>query len=776
MFALKPFQENTIAKLKDQFLNLWKSPHDNIPLVFKSPTGSGKTIMMAQFLRDLVGDPRFYGNDVGFIWLTFNEESYIQSKNKLFSYYGGASELDLLDLNDLSRGKLNKNSIFFINWQKIKGKSKESRKLRKDNEWGLTFDSFIENTKEDGRKLIVIIDEEHIGSDTELAQEIIDGLIQPKITIRVSATPKYLPNAEDITEQKGGFVQAKREEVIEAGLIKEKIIFQTEEDLNRKDFKGIDQDEILLELAYQKRQDLIKHYKTLGVEVNPLIMIQLPNDDQANKDTTTTNKQTIVLNYLKGKGVLEDEIAIWLSQEKVNLEYIEDNKSPISFLLFKQAAATGWDCPRASVLVMFREIKNPTFAIQTVGRILRMPFGSHFPIPELNLGYLYTNYKRNEVLMEYGKSKTDNRPAIYGSYRKQEIEPVMIESVFMSRTDYNDLGDTFQETFSDVANTYFNILGKDTPAQVMKKLETKNLEIRPSVTNGLIVGVEIDDYDNFTKELIAEGGSHDQEMSQHDLERLYNLLCFKHISGQVDENKKFAPERSWGKLKTALNVWLLKVTEQNRQVIYKIVVNDLLNQTSVLAPIIGVALEKYRPIREKEVNKKSERSKRIETIEIPREALFFTDQYEELNVKKSALKPFYIEKDYKGEDNEKEFIKFLESNKDVIWWYKNGDVGSEFFSISYYNPDENKEKLFYPDWIFKTKNKVWIVDTKKGSTAEISDTKYKAEALQEWLKNKIGFNGGIVVQDGPNGWKVNINKSYSYSLSFDKWVNLKDVI
>jgi type III restriction enzyme len=776
MFALKPFQENTIAKLKDQFLNLWKSPHDNIPLVFKSPTGSGKTIMMAQFLRDLVGDPRFYGNDVGFIWLTFNEESYIQSKNKLFSYYGGASELDLLDLNDLSRGKLNKNSIFFINWQKIKGKSKESRKLRKDNEWGLTFDSFIEKTKEDGRKLIVIIDEEHIGSDTELAQEIIDGLIQPKITIRVSATPKYLPNAEDITEQKGGFVQAKREEVIEAGLIKEKIIFQTEEDLNRKDFKGIDQDEILLELAYQKRQDLIKHYKTLGVEVNPLIMIQLPNDDQANKDTTTTNKQTIVLNYLKGKGVLEDEIAIWLSQEKVNLEYIEDNKSPISFLLFKQAAATGWDCPRASVLVMFREIKNPTFAIQTVGRILRMPFGSHFPIPELNLGYLYTNYKRNEVLMEYGKSKTDNRPAIYGSYRKQEIEPVMIESVFMSRTDYNDLGDTFQETFSDVANTYFNILGKDTPAQVMKKLETKNLEIRPSVTNGLIVGVEIDDYDNFTKELIAEGGSHDQEMSQHDLERLYNLLCFKHISGQVDENKKFAPERSWGKLKTALNVWLLKVTEQNRQVIYKIVVNDLLNQTSVLAPIIGVALEKYRPIREKEVNKKSERSKRIETIEIPREALFFTDQYEELNVKKSALKPFYIEKDYKGEDNEKEFIKFLESNKDVIWWYKNGDVGSEFFSISYYNPDENKEKLFYPDWIFKTKNKVWIVDTKKGSTAEISDTKYKAEALQEWLKNKIGFNGGIVVQDGPNGWKVNINKSYSYSLSFDKWVNLKDVI
>jgi type III restriction enzyme len=773
MFTLKPFQENTIAKLKDQFLSLWKSPHENIPLIFKSPTGSGKTIMMAQFLRDTVGDPRFYGNDVAFIWLTFNEESYVQSKNKLFSYYGGASELDLLDLNDLTRGKLNKNGVFFINWQKIKGTSKESRKLRKDNEWGLTFDSFINKTKEEGRKLVVIVDEEHIGADTQLADEIFN-LIAPKITIRVSATPKYIPNAEDISEQKGGFVQAKRDEVIEAGLIKEKIIFQTEEDLNRKDFKGVDQDQILLELAFQKRQDLIKQYKKIGVEVNPLVMIQLPNDDQAGKDTTTTNKQEIVKKYLKEKGVDENEIAIWLSQEKVNLEYIEDNKSPISFLLFKQAAATGWDCPRASVLVMFREIKNPTFAIQTVGRILRMPFGSHFPMPELNLGYLYTNYKRNEVIAEYGKNKTDNRPAIYGSYRKADIKPVTVESVFMSRTDYNDLGDSFQETFSDIANKYFEI-GKDTPTQALKKLEAKNLEIKPSVTNGLIVGVEIDDYDNFTKELIAEGSSHDQEISQHDLERLYNLLCFKFISHQVDENKKFAPERSWGKLKTALNVWLLNITKQNRQSIYKIVVNDLLSSSSILAPVISTALEKYRPLREKEVNKKSERSKRIEVIEIPRETLFFTDQYEEMKVKKSALHPFYIEKDYKGEANEKEFIKFLEDNKDVIWWYKNGDTGSEFFSISYYNSDENKEKLFYPDWIIQTKSTTWIVDTKKGSTAEITDTRYKAEALQEWLKGKKSFAGGIVVQDGPNGWKIQDGKTYSYNQSFTGWKNLKDL-
>lgn len=752
MFALKPFQETAISQLKDQFLSLWKLPNQNIPLVFKSPTGSGKTIMLAQFLRDIVSDPRFAGNDVAFVWFSFSEDSYEQSKKKLFDYYGGASELDLIDLNDLSREKLHQNDVFFINWQKIKGKSKDSRKLRRENEQGLTFDNFINETHEAGRKIVVIIDEEHIGSDTELALEVVDGLIKPKITLRVSATPKYIPTRAETA----GYIEVKRSDVVEAGLIKEKIIFQTKEDLEEKSVKKLDQDEMLLELAYAKRLELVELYKKLGVEVNPLVLIQLPNDDQATKETSDTNKQTIVLEYLKKKGIKSDEIAVWLSKEKENLGDLEKSNSPVSFLLFKQAAATGWDCPRAGVLVMFREIKNPTFAIQTVGRVLRMPFGTHFAYPELNLGYLYTNYKRNEVLAEYAKSKTENRPAINGSYRKKNVEPIKLESVFMTRADYNDLGDTFQTTFKQVAD---------------KKLDIKKMDLKPKVTNGLIVGVEIDDYDNFTKELFEEGGSYDEEMSRHDLERLYNLLCFKIVAGQTDENRKFAPERSWGKLKTALNVYLMEKLKFSRADAYKVIVNDLVSPAGALAPAIGDALLAYRPIREQEVNKKAARAKRVEHIEIPREALFFTDQYEELDVKKSALAPFWMEKNYVGRENEEDFVKFLESpkNKRVEWWHKNGDTGSEHFSISYYNPDENKEKLFYPDWIMKTKGGVLIVDTKAGITAESKDTKYKAEALHKWIKGKKGFDGGIVVKDGPNGWKINRNSKYSHDSSLKSW-------
>lgn len=90
MFALKPFQENAVSKLKEQFLGLWKSQSNQLPLVFKSPTGSGKTVMLAQFLRDIISDPRFIGNDVAFLWMSKGPTLVEQSKTKLFQYYGGA--------------------------------------------------------------------------------------------------------------------------------------------------------------------------------------------------------------------------------------------------------------------------------------------------------------------------------------------------------------------------------------------------------------------------------------------------------------------------------------------------------------------------------------------------------------------------------------------------------------------------------------------------------------------------------------------------------------
>jgi len=763
---LKPFQEKAIADLRKQFLELWKTAKRKLPLTFKAPTGSGKTVMIAQFLKDISDDPQFSA-DKAFLWFSFSEDSYVQSKKKLFDYYGGANELNLLDLNDLNKGKLGKNNVFFINWQKIKSSTKDGRVLRSPTEFTSgeegVFDEFIKRTQEDGRELVLVVDEAHRDSDTELADELVE-LINPRIILKITATPKTEPTASDVLQKRAGFVEVLREDVVEAGLIKEKIVTQTMEDFEKLAKKEIDQDLILLELAFSKRLELQKAYCELGREINPLILIQLPNDDHARKETLDKSKLDIVTDFLINKGIDAHDIAIWLSGTKEHLEEVERPDSLVQFLIFKQAAATGWDCPRASVLVMFREIKSPVFHTQTVGRILRMPEAIHYPKPELNIGYLYTNYERNQIQLPDSKLGK-NKPFVFESKRKEEIKPIIFQSTFMGRTDYNDLGDSFQNTFKEVANSFFNLKEEESSEKVRKAVIAKGLEIdNVKVQNKLIVDAEIEDYDNFVDEIRNKGEDLSEDTSKHDIKRMYNLLCFNIIAKQEEENKKFAPERSWGKLKTALDVWFSEKLQEKRSTYYIIIVNGLLNPDGALRKVISEALEKYRPIRREEVKKKESRVRRTEDLELPRPSLFYTDDYEEMKgLQKNAMVPFYIEKSYIGKKNETQFIRYLE-RKNVDWWHKNGDNGSEHFAVPYYDEAEKKERLFYPDWIIKFKDgRIGIFDTKAGDTALPTYTKDKAKALSIKLK-ELGksYVGGIAVFE--NGvWYYNCSEEYDYA-------------
>lgn len=769
---LKPFQENAISELRNQFLNLWKSGNRKTELIFKSPTGSGKTIMMAQFLRDLTGDPQFDA-DKCFLWFSFNEPSYLQSKDKLLNYYGGAGELNLLDLNDLSKkNKLEKNNVFFINWQKLKSSTKEGRKLRSPTEQTEgedgQFDELIKKTQKDGREIILIVDEAHRDTDTNLADDLIN-LIDPKIILKVTATPKVIPNALEMQMKTKGFVNVTRSDVVDSELIKEKILTQTKEDLESIKKKEIDQDYLLLDLAYSKRLELLEKYKSLDLDINPLVLIQLPNDDVATKETLNQTKMELVKGYLRDKGIPDHKVAVWLSNTKENLDEIEKNDSEIEFLIFKQAAATGWDCPRASVLVMFREIRNPVFHTQTIGRVLRMPEARYYPEQELNKAYLYTNYERNQVKANWSTLGT-NKPFIYTSKRKDGIDPIKLESTFMSRPDYNDLGDSFQNIFEKVANDYFEINYKDSVASVKKKLEQKGLSFdNLHIENQLIVDAEIENYDNFVQELVDQGTDLGKDTSKNDLIRIYNMLCFDIIAKQEDEHRRFAPARSWGKLKTALNVWIEKISKESRDNYYKLIVKDLLRVDSQLKNVIDDSLLEYRPIREEEVHKKASRSKATVTLEIPNEILEYNEDFEEIkkDVKKCAMSPFYLQKEYLGKDNETKFMKYIESKDSVDWWYKNGDEGSDYFAVPYYDEEKHRERLFYPDWIIKLKNgNIIIVDTKKGDTASSNETKSKAEAFQEWIKNqkRKDLFGGIVVEFSGT-WKINSNKTYVYESS-----------
>jgi hypothetical protein len=186
---LADFQKKAVDSLTKSFLTLWQTNNYQLPLVFKAPTGAGKTIMMAEFLRTLDGNYHF-DDDKAYIWISFGgDDSYLQSKEKLYKYFNNGTDMTLRDKNDLSLKELPKNNIFFINWSKIKSSTKDGKVLRKESEltsgdYGV-FDEFIINTK-NKRDLILIIDEAHTETSTNLAQEVID-LINPRIIIKVTA-------------------------------------------------------------------------------------------------------------------------------------------------------------------------------------------------------------------------------------------------------------------------------------------------------------------------------------------------------------------------------------------------------------------------------------------------------------------------------------------------------------------------------------------------------------------------------------------------------------
>jgi len=71
MIELKEYQEIAIEKLKSEINELLESTESKI-CVFKSPTGSGKTLMVAEFLKRLV----LYREDdkkLSFIWISVNK-------------------------------------------------------------------------------------------------------------------------------------------------------------------------------------------------------------------------------------------------------------------------------------------------------------------------------------------------------------------------------------------------------------------------------------------------------------------------------------------------------------------------------------------------------------------------------------------------------------------------------------------------------------------------------------------------------------------------------
>lgn len=323
MIELKQYQEIAIEKLKNETDELLNYSESKI-CVFKAPTGSGKTLMVAEFLKRLVMQ-RFDHKKLSFIWISVNK-LHDQSKEKLEEYYRDSRVLQCSSFEDLQEKEIAENEILFFNWQSI---NKAGNVYIRENEQDNNLSNIVANTTEAGREIILIIDESHHTANAEKSREVIEA-INPRVTIEVSATPQI----KDISR----IIEVDFQDVKNEGMIKTEVSINPEIDQNKVSNKSTD--DFVIECALKKRRELLEAYKKEGSNLNPLLLIQLPDNKQG-----VIDRKDDIIKTLKDKfNITTDnrKLAIYLSEKdsKVNLENIEKPDNETEVLIFKQAICT----------------------------------------------------------------------------------------------------------------------------------------------------------------------------------------------------------------------------------------------------------------------------------------------------------------------------------------------------------------------------------------------------------------------------------------------------
>jgi type III restriction enzyme len=117
---------------------------------------------------------------------------------------------------------------------------------------------------------------------------------------------------------------------------------------------------------------------------------------------------------------------------KVAAEQIEAD-TWIRVVFFKEALTTGWDCPRAEVMVSLRPAKDSTTIAQLVGRMIRTPGATHAPDPRLETVMLYLPYysqvEVKKVVDEIARD-TEGAAVVELSSEPTEKNPKVTDAVF----------------------------------------------------------------------------------------------------------------------------------------------------------------------------------------------------------------------------------------------------------------------------------------------------------------------------------------------------------
>lgn len=742
MIQLKNYQEEAVNGLLKDTYNALQLSGNRVKMVFKAPTGAGKTVTMAAYLNQLAAEIpdklELQKRKVAFIWFAPNQ-LHLQSYFSLKDYFKELCTIKPIQFEDITDGKLHPNEVLFVNWQSV---NSANNLFIKANEQGKDLIKYIYKAMLDDTEIICILDEAHYHANGTKAKALLQQ-IGAKIELDVSATPMF--------QSDYGYT-IKRQEVVNAEMIKKNVVLNPLLDHHTQDGRSLNQ--VLLEEALKKHQEIKQGYDALGSKINPLLLIQLPSDKKTESVLDKQLIDEIETNLLaKGISVKNNRLAVWLSNRKDNLEGLEEKECMTDVLIFKQAIALGWDCPRAAVLLIFREIQQESFGIQTVGRILRMPEQKHYTLPTLNIGYVYTNLSKDIIRIV----QEDIDYIVQNSAKRIEnYQEIYLDSTFINtRLTRNRLSSKFRKCLYEAAEEYFG-LSRDLQVTNPKSIEEYNHEkltekfIELSVNRIEIPipkNVQLATEEGYTyvteKEKFAK--------TQNELDILFRQFCRDNVGAYAKVDS--APVLELG-LKMLFEDYLLLNEFQAIKIIL------FTQNKSKFIELIDIALQKHQLLLEQ---KAALMSKRVEHSiwDVPVERIY-NEYYHKKDAEIHALNPFYEFHNSSGP--EKEFVYFLEQNKTHIdWWYKNGDKNKEDFAVTY--EDRNGiTRGFYVDFIIRTKSgKIALFDTKTLN----SDPEFvnKHNALIKYIDEKSSTEkpiiGGVIV---PKGTKENRTWKYCDNL------------
>jgi hypothetical protein len=415
-FTLKDYQRDAVrdalANLK-KGRRLWKNEKDKTAFSLTAVTGAGKTVMAAAAFEALFhGDDEFnFDADPGAVVIWFSDDPSLNEQTR-FRIMEASDRINHSDLvvveHPFSRRKFEAGKIYFLNTQKFgknsllvrgfEGENDLVTEKRPDAQAYTLWDTIQATIEDSDLTLYLVLDEAHrgMGNPTAAAQSSKSTIVQrlingvggvPGIPVvwGISATVERFNKAIEFAGKhiKLPNVVVDAVKVQESGLIKDTILLDIPDEVG-------DFDTVLVRRATDKlKQSTVawSEYAKQQEEANvvlPLMVLQVPNTPDPNeigRALDTIFDRYPELPNASVAHVFGDHTTQRFGNRDV--PYIEPQRvqesSWVRVLIAKDAISTGWDCPRAEVMVSFRAATDRTHITQLLGRMVRSPLARRIP-------------------------------------------------------------------------------------------------------------------------------------------------------------------------------------------------------------------------------------------------------------------------------------------------------------------------------------------------------------------------------------------------------------